>query len=669
MGNGRFWSIGLLLKIGAILLLVSSIILILTISPYLLETGLLPQSNAELVAYGILEFVLSIALFSAAFKVSKAEEGAQKASLSKWMLVLSLAAILLFLVLPWVVLTGTTVIGSILSAGASAPATTFNLFLINYNTFANPSNYNVSQLLSIVVLPYAEQALVLLGLLILFVGSAYLLSRQNRGYAVKVIATFIILLIIMAIASQYFVSYDNSIALKSLNAKINTYGAYSREMLSNYTLFNSSTGMNRSIYIQELGFSSNITNIGNALFNQSLNAQETQQVGASPASAVANEDLDFNTYFGWQQGLVFYTLYSLGIPVLNQSRPGTFLVPKENALTGYYTLEQQGFDTLSIALELGSIFNQHLFNINITGIAPKALSVAFMPSPLSGSVAVTTSIGYSPYLEVAEFPLGWVVLVPVPYPRLASLGTANYSYDITNYTTNQTRILSRSFNATSVFYSLALLQYEGYADSELLYNVTIPPSIFLVDYTDNSLLINLGNLNPSYSGALVYVDGKELHYTRYFNYLSSNVTLGVGLHNLTVDLPEYNLTMTQAFYVSPYLFVVSTMGHGCNTCVPAMYSKLYLTITNPGTTPITVSNITVSATPPGFDSQSAYNSTNPQPDSQSIGSFNLSRSRDNVSLNYTFGKYGAPIGTPFIYYLSIDTNYGKAYYVLIGKAV
>ncbi|MGC8547525.1 MAG: hypothetical protein ACP5MC_00790 [Candidatus Micrarchaeia archaeon] len=117
-----------------------------------------------------------------------------------------------------------------------------------------------------------------------------------------------------------------------------------------------------------------------------------------------------------------------------------------------------------------------------------------------------------------------------------------------NTTCGNSSIVKDLFSAYS-FYQYAALQ-----NHETLYNVPPPfPTITFAMYFNNTLLLNLGDVNPAASGIRLYVDNKEINYTRYYSFLVANITLYPGNHTISVYGSGLNLSK-KLYFEPPIVF-------------------------------------------------------------------------------------------------------------------
>ena len=229
--------------------------------------------------------------------------------------------------------------------------------------------------------------------------------------------------------------------------------------------------------------------------------------------------------------------------------------------------------------------------------------------------------------------------------------------------TNPAKATNTSLSTKSMMYLLALDQYEGYLFSQILYNKTIAPNINSIYYTNRTLLVNIGNIDLNSTQLItLYVDSGKTDYTMYYNFLVSDVNMSAGLHNITVRLE--NRSMSQKLYVSPMVLTSVLLSHRSGTLSFDLYSPYKN---------ISVSNVSFMAQPQSFDYVNTsfyrlFNMTVPSamPNSLILLSANVI---NGTTLSYQAQTQSCAIGTPRIYFLFADTNYGKVNYVIYARCI
>lgn len=271
-------------------------------------------------------------------------------------------------------------------------------------------------------------------------------------------------------------------------------------------------------------------------------------------------------------------------------------------------------------------------------------------------------------------------------------------------------LINNSTATGRLTYVLATTDYFGYYASEMMYNRTISPEINFIGYLNNTLMLDMGNLNLNNTNISIYIDGNQTSYKRYYNLvLVYNRHLGVGEH--TVKAVVNGVSMADGLYISPVLptdLVLlepeSTPSNKTNVTADLSFS-----IYNPYPTNMVVSNISVvsglverpvisspnisttifnwtgyqSSTPVlynvsyskfSFLSHSYNNYTGkelftPNFTTYAIpinSSYQIGRN-DGIILNYTVSSFPNAIGTLAYYTVTFDTNYGKARSVIAVK--
>ena len=209
-----------------------------------------------------------------------------------------------------------------------------------------------------------------------------------------------------------------------------------------------------------------------------------------------------------------------------------------------------------------------------------------------------------------------------------------------------------------LLYRMALAQYEGYELYEFLYNTTIPPSIDQIVYTNKTILVNLGNLNLTGAPAIsLEIDGREVAYKRYFNWLVANANLTVGKHGIDVKLS--NNTLYNNIYVSPYISIHQEMtASATNSNGTHMPSKLSVKLNNTAYNSISISAI-----------YGPFSKFGPAITNETVNTNGIVLAKNNsFAINYT-APNGCSINEEYMDELEFNTSYGPAVYWLTGKCI
>ena len=466
----------------------------------------------------------------------------------------------------------------------------------------------------------------------------------------------IILITAFLVAIPYYSSHktasDNAMALKQLNQKIYKYGGSMRYLLSNATVYY--TALNITPSVKTIG-SANASEYFNYLKDWTSN--QTDIPSALYPSWLRNSSFNSSAMridWGINQpaisALTVDALFSLGVlPMFNLSdalstRP-LLMAGTKTALENMYTLQSSGTYILSTSIILGSLFSATggaLRNPTPSQVIGDAM--INQDQRLLGTFTITTLLN-STLNDSLDMGIsnGWLGLI-------YSIGTN--PLNTTNTTTT----------AKSSMYMFSLDQYEGYFFSQILYNNTIAPNIDFVGYSHHMLLVNMGNINLTATQPIaLYVDGNKENYTQYYNFLASDLNLGVGLHSVKVNIGSKS--MSQELYISPMLASASL-----NRTSGALYFGFMSVLHN-----ISVSNVSFLSQPPSFDhaNLSYYkllNLTVPSSTPNSVILLAENQTADHTGFSFRAqAQRCSYIGEPRTYFLSADTNYGKAYYVIYIK--
>ena len=503
----------------------------------------------------------------------------------------------------------------------------------------------------------------------------------NRKFVIYPIIAIIIIGILISYYSSYQITSDNKLALASLNNKIQVYGGNLRYMLANQSAYNSAlAGTNtlptKSTYIQAEGMYKSLVRMSNPqpnissafTFGTAALQQPIQQsslggsiIGLTNQQSKPNNptnqelsEVDWYNYNPLIRTVELSAFYSLGLlgaagsnlPDYNNmflTHQQMIIPQKVSPLQSIYELNGYGLDILLISQELASVFHSnYLGNIptNYTIVPTNNLGVGIgVVMDAVGTYTTTTLLNGSFYDLVSGSQLsnGWIVLSTT----LQSIKGEGFP-EINNrtYTNN-------------LFYTFSLGQYATYYISEIFYNKTIEPNIDFFGYLNNTIIINLGNLNLTDPQITLYIDGNLTNYIRHYNYLIVyNKHLSIGYHKIGIMIG--NMPLAASVYVSPTILSSPILAHA--TYQNGNYtdnSSLVFRIPNPYPLPLNVTNLSV------------IGGVNPEP---SITPTNISEFTYNWSSSYTT----TPIlvnatYSKFVKYLELhnnytDTNYTQAHF-------
>ena len=539
----------------------------------------------------------------------------------------------------------------------------------------------------------------------------------------RLIYGIIALIVVCAVAAYLFLSWsagktahDNSLALASLNSKILLYGTNVRYLLSNSSTFYSALGPNAASNASYTSLYNDLTGISNPYGNLSAalsvgaiaNQSENTGINNTVLSEMFAQSNDWYVYSPYVRSKELEELFNLGYFMKEgSSLPRnlfTFLSPNnayinptaekqlgipENVspLQSMYELKLTGLDILSVAYVLAGMFKTGFFGSELTNITTTpTIGVGLNSGQYGADVPDVSETGllngnYYDLSSVAQMGTGWLTLI----------SSMSGSYG-----------LPHAKNATflhSMFYKIALVQYLGYELSQIFYNVSIAPNIDFSYYANNTLALNLGNLNLTNPSITLYIDNNKTQFTRYYNNLISyNTHLGLGNHSISVKLD--NTTLSAVVYVVPVLPSVILAGN------------LQLSFHDDGYPTLNISNISVECgihpSPvilpedkadilynqslqnlstncqsiriingtyfkfnkytPEHDNYTGINYTvanyTPYPITQ-LNNFSL-KGHDYVALN--FSALNVTIGTLTYYTVTFDTNYGSGRSIIVTKA-
>lgn len=581
----------------------------------------------------------------------------------------------------------------------------------------------------VTLLALVDFTLLVIGIAFLLLGSLFGLAYSKNIGAIKYVSTnwkpilslFIIVIIVYAaitLYSNYQVSTDNKMALNSLNAKIQTYGGNLRYMLANKSAFYSAMTTNASptnySYLQiEAAYQNlaamstpqqNITSALTLVKSATHSGTIKSQINSSSLKGV--NKIDWYAHSQIARLAELATFDSLGTftgtDITGQAQQ-QIIPQKVSSLQSLYELQSMGINILFIAQVFVSLFDSNYFvsaQANRTHSASAnslGVGLGILPKPDSGTATSTTILDGSLYdtLSLASISNG---LLESLYTMPAYGGPGFPKVNNNTYTSR-------------VFYRLALTQYSSYYDAEIFYNHTIEPNIDLFGYLNDTVILNLGNLNLTNPQITVYIDGnKTPSYTRYYNYLVIyNKHLGIGYHKIQVTVDA--LSLTTNVYVSPTLLNNPVLSHAIyyQNNTNTGFSSLSFSITNPYPSSLNITNLTISSginpqpsiTPSNMSNLiynwTLYNTTTPTIENATYSKFNFYQKEYNnyTKNNYTipnFTTYSIPISNQYTiesndtlnlnylipasvlgslkyYTITFNTNYGKAHIILSATAV
>ncbi len=400
------------------------------------------------------------------------------------------------------------------------------------------------------------------------------LYKHKKAVIIGIISIFVIIAVTILLIN-YKVSTDNAMALQQLNQKISNYGTNIRYLLSNKSSFVNTTNIGEYENVS-LG-SNNQSSIGDILPLANLNYAQINNF----TNALNNYDWYVSSPI--IRGILINELFVYGLPVINPYQTNKtdiffpqhyqLLVPVQASnLESLYELKGVGSFIFLNGVSLAKLSGQNAFsiinpyngpNISTTGFTISMIPVSGLFFSNTGLTSILNKSNFYDDISLSQLGNGWISLV----------FAIDDSY-------------GKVINATvmrNLFYSIAIQDYFGYLNSEILYNTTISPNIDFVGYQNNTLIINLGNLNLSNPKVKLYIDGNATNYTRYWNFLLiKNKHLGIGWHEISVTIN--NLTVSQNIYNSPALVTNQSL----NT---SGYLSFY--IYNPYQSNLTIYNITV----------------------------------------------------------------------------
>ena len=564
------------------------------------------------------------------------------------------------------------------------------------------------------------------------------LDKYLGGHSRSVVSAAVILFFVYIIYSVVSTQLSNNYALNQLNQRIENYGGNLRYLLSNKTTFFSALNVSSETYdaygdpvgVRQSSTNDTLMLTYGGLYNISHTSSTLSWFFNFNGSTQSKFGMyNWGGYNPMIRGAVLVTVDYLGIPVINQVT-GRLLVPTASSdLGSFYQLQAWASSILSTTVSLVALYQDNLFNVvrskcphyspqNST-VSEELLCYSKLPrSSVGSAMAVIGPEGVGTWAGTGILN---TTLPAALSPNLED-GWLNLALAVGNVRINQTEA-----------YAMVLPEYSSDFASEMFYNKTIHPNINFIGYSSNELVVDLGNIELNSSAAIrLYVDGNQTDYSRYYNFVESNIPLGIGLHRISATIG--NVSLNQNLYVSPA--VMEPMGETLNTngtltfelnnqyLMQAAYRNYSVNqsgfaqneflpteigiMPNPYFGNVVMSNISLSSVPPDFEQiNTSLYSIFP---GNILGTENASvvptgyifnksiiithvngtgllvnytyvnrtqidpngayllRSNSSVQLVFNTGYIGA-VGEPRIFFFSADTNYGKAYYVISTKSI
>ena len=612
---------------------------------------------------------------------------------------------------------------------SNSSATAAILFLLSPSGIYG-STLSVSSLIPALSLAYS--ASMWLGFLLLIAGGLSGLAfseklgfaeylSSNRKQLLYAAATILVLYASFSLYSGYRTSSGNRLALSALNNKIQADGINLRYLLANKNEYDAAlAGTNATpsnyTYSHAEGMYQTLTLMANpqgnlssvfTFSNPALHPYWQQQqapaytffgLGQSQATYnLSNQKINqfdwyhFNPQIRLAELVAFYNLglLDLGANAQNYSviikNQALFIPARVSPLQSMYELQAYGAGILLDSQALGILFSMQQFTsppINTHSIPSNDLGVGLAALPSAAMVSLTTISNGSFYDLVSGSTLstGWLELTYASNPGYGFVNINNTAFD------------------NKFFYVLSLSQYASYYASQMFYNKSIAPNLDFIGYMNNTVVVNLGDINLTNPQISLYIDGNKTQYSRYYNYLVIyGKHLGIGLHTIRVDVN--NSQSTQNFYVSPVGLSEPLLSHA---------GTLSFSIPNLYPTSLNVSNISVSGgviPPPSITPQILsnliYNWSASYAGSVTLSNVsyvtfdfyqkrydnytktnytvrNVTRRTIPISPGYTIGRNDSlylnytvpphPLGYTGYYTVTFNTNYGKEYSIISAKA-
>ena len=581
--------------------------------------------------YGIIEFLLSIKILLI-YNDIKNSSDAEKVYFWSSGLLYSFLAVFIFLILPGVIFLGYKIspynVVDIFSIASKSIMPIISSIVGNVSITAqyNSLNYYMS---------YISFIFEVFGIMILFLTTFYEVLKLDKKYFVVATLSLVAIFILLNFITSYWINSSNTNALNNINIKINEYDSNVRYMISNYTLFSLDTNTNFNTYEQL----SNL-NIQQNTLNDAVNNYQLPNY-----SNFGNEYLDY--------GVLRYTdlisIENSGFQISNfGSSNGTLLVfAYPSVLEDLYVLRYLDMGSVLKNVSLSSLLKESIF-LNTSSVNLFGMAETYIPKENIYTTAIQDNNSN---------------IVP---SDIVSSTLENEFYSNPKTISNLINFFNKNSTSSTLaanrfFYLYSLNQYYEYALEELIYNKTINPNITFIGYSNKTMLINLGNIDPNYNNIYLNIDDKFLSYKKYFNFITvSNINLSAGIHNISVGLPGYNTVKKEQFYVSPYFRIFSSVDSFSNS----NSSELQIKINNPTSRTIIISKINVSL----------YGNNSGIPRlflgkimKQNSSIFSVGP-KQNITLYYNLSVL-ANVGENYFYLINLNTNYGIGQYFISGKTL
>ena len=455
-----------------------------------------------------------------------------------------------------------------------------------------------------------------------------------------------IIILIIAAAGFYLlyangVNNSNNSALIRLNSQIGVYGANMRYLLNSSASYDQVFPNSKNYQIL-LNLSSPFGSIGSV-----LNATGTKM-----------HNSQYNNWGSYNPTVWATITNNLTVLGLVSSSDKANVLKNADSLRSTYAFIFASEDLLSIAQSLGVLFQNGAFSNKGVSESTESRKIAIFEcewvpletgeyTELTGINSTNIECSNNYTMPIVATPFGWMGFI------------TGVNSQLNNIVGNQTAMGgTKSTMLYRLLYKMTLAQYEGYQLNGFLYDKTIPPSLGQIIYTNNTLLVNLGNLNLTSTPAIsLEIDGKEVGYKRYFNWLVADVNLTVGKHEIDVKLS--NNALYNNINVSPYISINNGMpASGANQNGTLMPSKLSVRLDNTAYNSISISAI-----------YGPFSKFGPAIKNETINTNDLVLARNSsFTINYTVPD-GCQTNEEYIDGLEFNTSYGPAVYWLTGRCI
>ncbi len=579
---------------------------------------------------------------------------------------------------------------------------------------------SISNLSGIIILmSLIDFTLLVVGIAFLLLGSLFGLAYSKNISAIKYISTnwkpilylFVIVIIVYAaisLYSSYQISTDNKMALNSLNTKIHAYGGNLRYMLANKSAFYSAITTNTSptnySYLQiETTYQGlvamsntqqNITSVLTLAKLASRNGSIQSQINSSSLQGVNKADwYTYNPLVRLIELTAFDSLHIFAGTAITSQNQQEIIPEKVSPLQSTYELQGMVINLFYISQVLVSLFHNNYFGSlpsknQTTTSNDLGIGLALPPPRIGSTITFTTMLNGNFYdsLSLGSLANDWLA-------SIYSINVIEHGFPRINNNT-----------AThNLFYRLALTEYASYFWTAMFYNKTISPNLDFFGYTNNTSILNLGNINLTNPQITLYIDGNQTTFTRYYNYLVVyNKHLSMGAHELTVVIG--NQTLSSTTFISPTIPTsVLLSGTYQNHTYEGVLS---FNIHNPYPSPLNITNLSIVGTinpPPSITpsnlsdliyNASITNTITPTLQSVTYSKFNFYQNEYNnyTNSNYTianYTRYRLPISSQYkinktndylhfnytvsfnltagsvqVYTITFDTNHGKMHAIV-----